>query len=133
MTTPELVARRILIVDDDAGVRRLLRRLLTAAGYEVQEATDGHVALEAYARQPSDVVITDIVMPGKEGLETIRELRRRAANVRIIAMSAGGDSGRGLHDYLKMAKLLGAVQILPKPFSRDDLLDAVANALAGNK
>lgn len=123
--------QRILVVDDNAGMRLLLKRILTSAGYDVEEAPDGQVALEIYFRQPSDVVITDLIMPGKEGLETIRELRRRDADARIIAMSAGGSGGHGLEQYLKTAKLLGAVRILAKPFSRDEVLKAVSDALGG--
>lgn len=122
---------RILIVDDDAGMRLLLTRILTAAGHDVQEASDGAVALETYASQPSDVVITDLVMPGKEGLETIRELRRRDADVRIIAMSGGGSGGHGTDGYLKTAKLLGANRILAKPFTPGEVLKAITEVLTG--
>lgn len=121
---------RILIVDDVAAIRRLLRRTLTSAGYDVQEASDGQVALEIYSGQPIDLVITDLVMPEKEGLETIMELRRRDAGVRILAISGGGSGGHGVDDYLKTARLLGAKRILAKPFSQEELLKAVADVLA---
>lgn len=75
-------------------------------------------------------MITDLVMPGKERLETIMELRRRDADVRIIAISGGGFGSTGMDDYLKTAKLLGASAILAKPFSQEELLQAVADALA---
>ena len=85
---------RILLVEDDEAVRGILAKTLVAAGYEVEEAANGEVALAAYRRQASDVVITDLVMPEKNGLEMIMELRRLDPAVKIIAMSgADGRSG----------------------------------------
>jgi CheY-like chemotaxis protein len=121
---------RILVVDDEPAIRLLMRRTLTSAGYEVDEAPDGAAALEIYSREPSTLVVTDLVMPGKEGLETIIELRRRDPAVRIIAISGGGEGQRGLEQYLKTARLLGAIRVLQKPFSPQELLDAVAEVLA---
>lgn len=120
---------RILVIDDSTGMRLLLKRILTSAGYEVQEAADGQVAVDLYAERPSDLVITDIVMPGKEGLETIMELRRRNPKVRIIAISGGGSGGYGVGEYLKTARLLGASGVLAKPFTPEQVLKAVAEAL----
>ena len=79
---------RILLVDDDDFFRNLTYHMLIAAGYDVQDAANGRVGLACYRHQPSDVVITDLLMPGTEGLEMIRELRRHDAGVKIIAMSA---------------------------------------------
>jgi DNA-binding NtrC family response regulator len=81
---------RTLLVEDDEAVRGILARTLVAAGYEVEEAANGEVALAAYRRQASDVVITDLVMPEKNGLEMIMEMRRLDPGVKIIAMSGGG-------------------------------------------
>jgi DNA-binding response OmpR family regulator len=78
---------RILLIEDDDNVRKMLRRTLVAAGYDVQDAANGALGIEYYLHQRSDVVITDIVRPDREGLETIRELRRLHAGVKIIAMS----------------------------------------------
>lgn len=122
---------RILVVDDNASIRFLLTRILTSAGYEVEEASDGQVALASYAKRPSDLVITDLIMPDKEGLETIRELRRRHPGVRIIAISGGGSGGHGMTEYLETARLLGARRTLAKPFSQEEVLKAVTEALAG--
>jgi DNA-binding response OmpR family regulator len=118
---------RILLVEDDESVRDFVHRTLVRAGYEVEDAPDGEVALQAYGRLASDLVITDIVMPGKEGLETVRELRRRYGDVRIIAMSGGG-LGRA-DTYLDLARKLGASRILTKPFSMNELLEAVREVL----
>ena len=120
--------KRILLVDDDPLVRGTLHAMLARAGYEVEDADNGETALDAYARQPHDLVITDLVMPDVEGLETIREMRRRFGDVRIIAMSGGG-VGSASH-YLQAAKRLGALSVLSKPFSNDDLLAAIEQALA---
>ena len=116
----------ILLVDDDQRVRTVMHRTLADAGYEVGEAADGAIALAAYARRRSDLVITDILMPRKEGLETVRELRALDPAVRIIAMSGGGVcAGRGTQ-YLALAVLFGAARVLSKPFTGKELLQAVA-------
>ena len=83
---------RILLVDDDEAFRKMLHKTLERAGYEVQDAPNGRAALAAYSQQPSDLIITDLVMPEKEGIETIMELCRLHAGVKIIAMSGGGRS-----------------------------------------
>jgi CheY-like chemotaxis protein len=117
---------RVLIIEDNEILRHVVQRTLVAAGHEVQEAADGKAGLAAYRQQPSDVVITDIVMPDTEGLETIRELRRHDPAVKIIAMSGGGLGASG--GYLKLARQFGARWILAKPFSGDDLRNVVAEA-----
>jgi DNA-binding response OmpR family regulator len=119
---------RVLLIDDNESLRSSLHRTLVRAGYEVEDAPNGDLALRAYRRQPADVVITDIVMPDKEGLETIRELRRLYPDVKIIAISGGG-TGRA-NDYLDLARRLGASRILAKPFLGDDILALVAEVLA---
>jgi CheY-like chemotaxis protein len=78
---------RILLVEDDEAVRDILKKALVSSGHEVEEAENGNVALAAYRRQPCDLVITDLVMPEKDGLETILELRRMNPAVKIVAMS----------------------------------------------
>jgi two-component system, chemotaxis family, chemotaxis protein CheY len=116
---------RILIIDDDPAVRLLLEGYLCSAGHAVSLAADGGEALEQFRSNPADLVITDIYMPNREGLETITDLRRRDSNLPIIAMS-----GRPLGPaMLDIARHLGAVVTLQKPFSREDLLEAVAKAL----
>lgn len=113
----------ILIIDDDDLFRRSLRLMLERGGYTVVEAQEGAEGIRHYRGQKFDVVITDLIMPGKEGLETIRELRSGDRGVRIIAMSGGGrvDS----RDYLPLAKALGAQHILDKPFSDQELFAAI--------
>jgi len=81
---------RILLIDDDAPVRRTLRKMLERQGYEVEEAPDGKAGLTLYQENPADLIITDLIMPEMEGIETIMELRRRFPDVKIIAMSGGG-------------------------------------------
>ena len=118
----------ILLVDDDDGVRKFMHRTLAQAGYEVEEAANGELAVQAYRRRASDLVITDIVMPDKEGLQTVRELRRFTPPAKIIAISGGG-FGRAA-DYLEMAIMFGAARVLSKPFTSQELLEVVAGVLA---
>jgi DNA-binding NtrC family response regulator len=114
-------------VDDDSEVRLFLSRVLTSAGYDVEEASDGHGALTAVAGRLPDVVLTDILMPGTDGLELILELRRLSPRAAIIAMSGGSTVGRALH--LSSATEFGAAHVLEKPFSTHALLAAVGDAL----
>lgn len=117
----------ILIIEDDAQVRKLLMRILDSAGYNVLEAVDGKEGVKLFNQNPADLVVTDLVMPEQEGLETIRLLRKRVSNVKIIAISGGGRIGP--EDYLLMAKGLGARQTLKKPINREDLLFSVREVL----
>jgi len=119
---------RILLIEDDELLRDTLRKTFVRAGYEVDDAANGRAALQAYRRQRSDLVITDIVMPDTEGLETIMELRRLAPDVKIVAISGAGTGRAG--DYLDVARRLGATRILAKPFSGDEVLAVVADVLA---
>jgi CheY-like chemotaxis protein len=114
---------RILIIDDDLAVLRMLYETFTLAGYDVDVATDGDAGLRAYARHKSDVIVTDIVMPHQEGLETIRELRRLCPEAKVIAISGGART------YLDCARQFGAVRILEKPFAPADILKAVSEVL----
>jgi len=121
----------ILVIEDDDHVRGMLRQMLRGEGYEVMEAAEGGAGLKLYREKPADLVITDIVMPGKEGLETIMELRRSYPRVKIIAISGGGRLGP--RDYLQTAKLLGAHRIFFKPFEMKELLQAVQELLGPEK
>ena len=114
---------KILIVEDDDEVRDVLKTLLQEEGHELFEASDGNQAIEQFRQTPADLVILDIVLPDKEGLETIIDLRRTHPNVKIMAMSGGGRTSP--QDYLDMAKRLGAVEVIAKPFSIDDFLRCV--------
>lgn len=115
----------ILVVDDEESVRHLLRQIFESVGYRVQEATNGIEAIEAYNLEPADLVIMDIIMPEKEGIETILELRQMYSNIKIIAISGSGEES----PYLMMAKHLGADYILDKPFSPEELIDTVRKLL----
>ena len=119
---------RILLVDDDELLRGALHQILVRAGYDVDDASNGKVAVREYRRQRCDVVIMDIVMPDEEGLGTIRELRRVDPNVKIIAISGGGLGKAG--DYLGIAQMLGAMRTLAKPFLPEALLAMIAEVLA---
>lgn len=115
---------RILIVDDDDALRRALSRTLRGHGYEVDEASDAHEALGAIDRMPPDLVLTDIMMPGGDGVELINAIRGRACRPGILAMSGRGSMGA--LDLLHLAEKLGADLSLNKPFSTDELLLAVS-------
>jgi two-component system, chemotaxis family, chemotaxis protein CheY len=120
---------RILVIDDDSLIRETLRRMLEGAGHEVTEAEDGAAGLKAVKAQRPDLVVTDIYMPGKEGIETIRELRQIVPGLKIIAIS--GSSWSSGHDALSSAKLLGADRTLPKPFRKEQLLASIRDCLQG--
>lgn len=119
----------ILLVEDEPMLRRTLRAILEKAGHAVEEAADGEQAIEMFAATGAELIITDIVMPNKEGVELIRELRGIDAHVPIIAMSGGGATGGDL--FLRLAGLLGATTTLPKPIRQATLLEAVGKSLAG--
>ena len=110
---------RILVVDDNADMRASLGHLLALLGYEVETAADGNQALAAHRTRAVGVVITDIFMAGKEGLETIAAFKREWPFVRVIAMSGGGE--RAKNDYLRAATQIGADATLQKPFSLENL------------
>ncbi len=118
----------ILIIDDDDSLRDSLRRTLRKQGYVIMEASDGGLGLKQLERQAVDLVLLDLFMPDKDGLETIGELRRTHPGIKIIAMSGGGFKGKV--DMLPMAKMLGARRTLTKPFTREQLLEAVDLELA---
>ena len=118
---------RILIIDDDDQLRHMLCQALEQAGYETVEARDGEEGLEHYRATPTDLIITDILMPGKEGLETIMELRREVPGIKIIAISGGGQTGN--MTFLEVARYLGAQRALQKPFELRELLNAVREVL----
>ena len=118
----------ILVIDDEDSLRAALRRNLQKAGYHVIEANEGRQGLQRLASFPVDLVLIDIFMPGKEGLETIRELRRSYPNIPVIAMSGGGS--KGMADVLCVATILGARRTLLKPFTGQELIEAVQHELA---
>jgi PAS domain S-box-containing protein len=121
---PPARVTRILVADDEAGVRGFLRQVLEQDGYEVIEAADGKQALQQARADPVDLVITDLVMPKQEGIETIRALRKEMPRIGIIAIT-----GKFEGPYLKMIQMLGADAVLTKPVSSELLLAKVAEVL----
>ena len=122
--------KQILVVDDEASVRLVIRDVLEADGYAVSEAADGEDAFRQIKTQPVDLIVTDLVMPNKNGIDLILELKKEYPNAPVLAISGGGGiSGR--FDYLKVAELVGAKNIMSKPFDIADLRLTVARMLAG--
>lgn len=116
---------RILVVEDDEQARDTFRLMLEKAGYEVDVAADGAQGLAAFKQAPAHVVVTDIWMPEKDGVEFIRELKRNYPDARVIAITGV----RGPQNRLPAASYLGAQRTLVKPFSMHDLLAAVRELL----
>ncbi len=117
----------ILVIDDDEALRPMLGMALERNGHQVTLAENGAVGVRQYIASPPDLVITDIIMPEKEGVETILELRNQQPGVKIIAMSGGGPRSE---IYLKMCDQLGVCCTLVKPFTLETLIEAVDEALA---
>ncbi len=117
----------VLIVDDDSMVRKMLVKVFQKEEYITHEASDGNSALRIFRDENIDVVITDIVMPDMEGIETIRELRKINPDVKIIAFSGGGSLAPD--GYLKIAASMGAKYTFQKPFDINELKEAVKKLL----
>ena len=117
--------RRILVVDDDAEMRASLAGILDAAGYEVETARDGEQAIAAQRARPAALLITDVFMPTRDGLETIQQFRAEYPRLPIIAMTGGSPTGL-TEEYLNVAKIAGADVTLRKPFPVQALLDSVS-------
>ncbi|MCP4714431.1 MAG: response regulator [Deltaproteobacteria bacterium] len=118
----------ILIIDDEASFRTMLRRMLEVNGYAVLEAGNGDSGLMLLSEEQVDLVVSDIVMPEKEGIETIREIKALYPQQKVIAVSGGGQVGPG--GYLQNAVMLGADCAMKKPFGVDELLGTVKGLLA---
>ncbi|MDV7339613.1 response regulator [Terasakiella sp. A23] len=117
----------ILVIDDEELARFTIREVLESEGFNILEAEDGEKGLAVFHATPVDLIITDIIMPHKEGVETIIELKQEAPDLKIIAISGGGRT-RNL-DFLKLAGEYGADKVIAKPFSATDLLSAVKECL----
>lgn len=117
----------ICVIDDDESVRQTVGRILRGAGYAVVEAKDGEVGLRVVERELPAMIVTDIVMPNREGIETIREAKQRFPSIPIIAISGGGRLGPD--GFLELAVKLGADDCLAKPFRPAELLDKVSRLL----
>lgn len=117
----------ILIIDDEEQIRDILRHILENVDHKVTEASNGVEGLGVFRKRPADLVIIDMIMPRKDGIETILDLKMEAPNVKIIAMTGGGRIGP--KDYLEVAEGIGASHILPKPILKDKLLKMVQEVL----
>src|SRR5207247_5337065 len=120
---------RVIVIDDQEPIRRIVRRALENDGHEVFEASDGEVGMELLERAPADVVITDIFMPGMDGIQTLREIRKRFPAIKVIAMS-GGDS-TGLLDLRQDVELPGALKRIQKPINASELVEEVDGVTGG--
>lgn len=118
---------KILIIDDDDLIRLACKNILKKSGFETIEARNGNGGVAMFRGEHPDVVITDILMPDKEGLETISEIRAINMHAKIIAMSGGGNTQN--MSFLQLAERMGANRLLSKPFKPDDLLAAVRDVL----
>lgn len=121
---------RVLVIDDEDQIRSVLRQMLEREGMVVDEAADGMEAMKIYRDNPADLVITDIIMPEKEGIEIIVELRKNYPDIKIIAMSGGGRLSA--ENYLLLASRLGADTTLTKPVRRETLIRAIKALIDNN-
>ena len=118
---------RILIIDDEPQIRSMLTLMLAREGYDIVEASDGVAGIKIYRQNPADLIITDLIMPNKDGIGMIIDLKKEFPDVKIIAMSGGGLNKPD--GYLKGAKKLGAACTLTKPIDREEMLNAVRETL----
>jgi DNA-binding NtrC family response regulator len=119
----------ILVIDDEIQMRELLKKYLTRAGYEVIVAADGEEGIRCFHQNPADLVITDLIMPEKEGLECIAEFKKMAPGIKVIAISGGG-LGKA-EGYLESAKKMGAAKTFIKPFELKELLATIRELMGG--
>ncbi len=118
----------VLVIEDDREVREYLVEVLSRAGHQVRAAANGRDGVAMLHELPAEVVITDIIMPEKDGIETILDLRREHPRLKVIAISGGGRSTP--ENYLHSARLLGADRAFRKPFRNEEILAAVAELAA---
>lgn len=119
----------VLVVDDEKGLRAVIRRTLEGRGYRVIEAADGNQALELFRRERPDLVISDVIMPDCDGIEAILSIKREGSAAKVLAISGGGR----VHamDLLALAPRAGADGTLAKPFRQSELLKRVADLIGG--
>lgn len=122
--------KRVLVIDDDRLIRMMLRQVLENEGYEVIEASDGREGLHTLRKTNADLILTDIIMPEMEGIETIREIKELLPEIKIIAMSGGGRIGPV--PYLEMARDLGADHSLKKPIDQSELIHVARKLLSSS-
>ena len=132
-TEREKVMAKILVIDDEEHIRDVLKQVLERAGYDVVVAADGKEGLETLAAQGADLVITDVIMPGIDGVATVQKIREKFVNTRIIVISGGGNvapldyepGAIATNAYLASAENAGADRTMTKPFNRQEILDAI--------
>lgn len=117
----------ILVIDDNDHVRNVLIRLLESQGHSVQAVSDSHSGIGLLHVHPFDLLITDILLPDQEGITTIIEILKSKPDMKIIAISGGGDFEP--YGYLDIARRVGAARTLPKPFSMEEMIEAVNDVL----
>ncbi|KPA18917.1 Response regulator receiver protein [Candidatus Magnetomorum sp. HK-1] len=122
----------ILIVDDDTSIQKMLKIFFENKNYQVTLASDGREATYLQSKNPADIILTDIFMPEKEGLETIREIRERHPHTKIIAMS-GGAFYRAPNDYLTIAQKIGADDVICKPFELKEINEKILQLTASEE
>jgi YesN/AraC family two-component response regulator len=120
---------KILVVDDENTIRVMLRGMLEKEGHEILDASNGVEACDMYRENPVDLIITDLVMPERSGIDLILDLKAEFPMIRIMAISGGGGI-TGRFDYLPIAKLIGAKYVLSKPFHKPELQSMVSMVLA---
>ena len=119
---------KILVIDDDVVVRTAMVQFLADLGYDVVSAEDGQRGMRLFRSEKPDLVITDIIMPEKEGIQTIAEIRRERPDAKVIAVSGGGRVGNT--DFLKIARQLGATDVIAKPVDPDDFAARIERCLS---
>ena len=119
---------RFLIIDDDADIGQIVQMILELNGHEAAVSTDAETGVKIQTARPADILITDIFLPEKDGLEIIRQFQEKFPEVSIIAMSGGGETLRSL-TYLSSAREIGAVHVIRKPFEKEALLAVVNDVL----
>lgn len=122
---------RILIIDDNSAVLRVLHNLFLSEGHSVEDAPDSATGIKKHHEHPFNLILTDIVMPDREGISTIIELRHEYPGLKIIAMSGGGDFEP--YGYLDIARRVGADRTIAKPFSAREIMDLVNSVLSEEK
>jgi CheY-like chemotaxis protein len=123
--------KKVLIIDDDILARATMALILEGAGYQVTTAEDGKKGLRRMREVEPDLIITDIIMPNKEGMETIQEILADRPQAKIIAVSGGGRTSNG--EFLRLAKALGASEVLAKPFEPEALIVCVTRCFEAAK
>jgi DNA-binding NtrC family response regulator len=113
----------VCVIDDDASVRNTVCMMLDRAGYETVQASDGEIGMKLVAERNPSVVVTDLIMPNQEGIETIQLLKERFPKLPVLAIS--GSFNAGTVDYLELARCMGANEVLAKPFKSAQLLEKI--------